>query len=148
MATTTNTNQERVNKPINPEDAAAWAAGFRVVKRTSSNCAYYYMTDAHGFDLHNGKGEKMCVEVSASHNPGGRNSIPRQWHKLGNTPTELQTWWSITTYVTTADGNCFGKYNPTHIPGKCQLDFAWVKEATPGNLRNILKEVARQFLNV
>ena len=147
MATTTNTTRERANKPINPEHAAAWAAGFKVVKRTSHDCAYYYMVDADGFDLHNAKGEKICVEVSASYNPGGRNSIPRHWHKLGYTPTELQTWWSVNTYVTTADGVCSGKYNPTHILGKCQLNFAWVKEATPSNLRRILEEVARQFFN-
>lgn len=151
MNATTNTTAKGINampnpKPAHVEDAAAWDAGFTLGHRNSPFCAFYYMEDAKGHDIHNGKGERICVEVSTSFNPGGKSSMPRQWHKLGYTPTELQTWWSIQVYVTDADGICFGKYNPQVTPRKNTINFKWMKEATPGNLRNILKEVSRQFL--
>lgn len=149
--TTDTTNEtkaiEKATRPVDVMDAAAFDAGFILKSRNSVTCRWYWLHDINGGDAHNGKGETLVIQVTECKNPGGAHSIPRQWHKLGYTATELQTWWSVDTYVTDANGNCWGKYNPQHIPGKHQLNFKCVKEATPANLRELLKEVARQFLN-
>lgn len=138
---------EKAQRPTDAMDAAAFNAGFILKSRNSVSCRWYWLQDPNGGDAHNAKGERLVVQVTECTNPGGARSIPRAWHKSGLTPTELQTWWSLQTYVTDHNGNCYGDYNPQHTPGKCQLNFKWINEATPANLRKLLTEVARQFFN-
>lgn len=146
--TTESMNETAVTKPRRPidkQDAAAYDAGFIAKGRNSDTCRWYWLADANGMDARNSKGERIVIEVTECINPGGSLSIPALWHKKGHTPTELQTWWSVDTYIYDANGNCFRAYNPQTKPGTHQLCFDWVKEATTANLRELLEEVARQF---
>ena len=120
-----------------------------MVKRTCDANAFFYLVDANGFDVRNGKGEKLCVEIGECINPGGPNALPELWLRHGWIKERLASWWSIDTYVTDSKNRCFMAYNPqTTINGRRSLlNFNWVLAATPANFRRILEEVKRQFFN-
>ena len=102
------------------------------------------------FTEKNAIGETLVVEVSKCENSGGKNSLPYLWKKNGYTKTELQTYWSISTYVTDTEGLCRGAYNPTikrSEDGKRSvINFDWMEEATPEHIEKIVKEVYRLFM--
>ena len=88
-------------------------------------------------------GERLVVELIRCEDSGGRNSLPALWVKAGYTQERLPSYWSVSTYATEQDGSCWGRYNPTHIPGENKLNFEWVLPATEENAAKILAEVAR-----
>lgn len=93
------------------------------------------------------KGERLVVELCVNENPGGdKSSIPALWHKHGYTPTELSDWWSVQTYVYDAEGNCYGRYNPTikREEARSVIDFDWMLPATEANREKILREIERR----
>lgn len=120
-----------------------------MVKRTSEKNAYYYFVGQNGWDIRNCKGEKLCVEIGECINPGGPHSLPDLWLKNGYISERLDSWWSVDTYVTNEDDECYGAYNPQHrYDGKrCVLNFKWVLPATRENFKKIMDEVIRQWLH-
>lgn len=84
----------------------------------------------------NGMGEEIEVEFTRREGP-----IADAWYKSGRTDRILKNWWSVRTYVTLPDGSMCGKYNPTFIPGKCELNFDFVMEATVMNMELILAKI-------
>ncbi len=135
----------KARRPIDRQDAAAYDAGFIAKGRNSNSNCWYWLADANGMPARNSKGERLVIEVTECVNPGGSHSIPAAWHKTGCTPTELQTWWDLTTYVYNVNGNCFMNYNPQVNASTHRICFDWIKEASPANLRELLKEVASRF---
>lgn len=129
-------------------DEIAKSFGF-MVKRTCEFCAYYYLVDENGFDKYNEKGEKLCVEINLSVDPGGKYSLPMIWYKKGYTKEILKDWWCVRTYVTNKKGECYGAYDPTiqeSEDGKrFVMNFDWHLRATPENFRKLLTEILRQY---
>lgn len=107
----------------------------------SKTRTYYEFTDP------NAKGEKIAFEFIKCENPGGKNSLPYLWNKNGYIDRILETYWSVNTYVTDANG-CWRRYNPTERisdDGKrLVLDFDWVLEATEENKQKIINEIYRR----
>ena len=97
----------------------------------------------------NAKGEKITVELSKCENCDSKNSLPNLWFKHGYTDQILETYWSVETYVTDTEGNCWEQYNPqTKISedGKrLVINFDWMFEATEENKEKLLNEVYRLF---
>ena len=120
-----------------------------MVKRTSESGAYYYFVDERGFDIRNSRGEKLCVEIEECYNNGGPHSLPELWLKYGYIYKQLDSWWSISTYVTDKDNQCWGKYNPQHKKDgkRYVLNFKWVLPASRENFKKIIEEVKRQWMS-
>ncbi len=91
----------------------------------------------------NAKGEKIVMELSKCTNPGGSNAIPVLWNKHGYMDRVLETYWSIQTYVTDTEGYCHGMYNPQEKPGRYEINFNWMFEATEENKEKLIDEVYR-----
>lgn len=130
-------------------DNIAQELGF-IVKRTCDKCAYYYLSDADGFDIRNSKGEKLCVEIEENINPGGAHALPEMWLNKGYIKERLQSWWGVATYVTDKSNDTYGgRYNPLcgKYNGRPGINFGWVLAATPENFRRIMEEIKRIFLN-
>lgn len=89
------------------------------------------------------KGERLMVELIRCEDCKSPQSSAALWYKHGYTKTRLASWWAVDTYATEPDGSCWGRYNPTHIPGENKLNFEWVLPATEENAAKILAEVAR-----
>ena len=94
----------------------------------------------------NSKGERIEAEFMVGENPHTAHSLPRLWHENGHTGRELETWWGVRVYCYDENGVCREKYNPTAKKGGAGyvLDFGWVLEATPENLRKLSDEIARR----
>jgi hypothetical protein len=60
-----------------------------------------------------------------------------------------ETHWSISTYVTDTEGNCYGRYNPqskiSEDGKRTVLNFDWMFEATEENKEKLLNEVYKVF---
>lgn len=129
-------------------DEIAKSLGF-MVKRTCENNAFYYLVDEKGFDKRNLKGEKLCVEIGICRNPGGKDSLPYLWYKKGYTKDLMTDWWSVQTYVTNQEGECYCAYDPTikrSEDGKrFEINFDWHLAATTENFKKIVKEILRRF---
>lgn len=118
--------KERKTVYIKPEEAPMQTS------TTCTNGSIYFIT----FAGVNGMGEQIEVEFTRSEGP-----IADAWYKNGRTDRILKNWWSVRTYVTLPDGNMCGKYNPTFAPGKCELNFDFVMEATVMNMELILAKI-------
>ena len=105
----------------------------------------------------NFKGETLLMDITKCTNPGGKNSLPYLWKQHGYTKEIMETWWSVSTYVTDKDGNCRHAYNPTLVIKKevhkgkvltCRpcINFEWLLEATEENKKKLLNEVENRFL--
>ncbi len=131
---------------IEAANAAAAKVGFInpnfVAARNGENA--YTFRSFYDFKDTSRKGETLKVEISTGEDSGTKYSTPRLWYNAGNTPTILRRYWCITTYVTDAEGDCWGIYNPQHTKGG-KIDFAYMLEATPENLTAILRECVKRF---
>ena len=130
-------------------DEKAKELGFSV-KRVCEFRAFYYLVDENGLDVRNRRGEKLCVEIGFCSDPGGKKSLPYLWHEIGYTKEIMKDWWSVQTFVTDCDGNCFRGYDPT-IQGswdgkRLEINFDWHLRATDENHAKLLEEVKRLFL--
>lgn len=100
----------------------------------------------YSFAEPNTKGERIQFELTACHNPGGKDSLPYLWKKHKFIDRVLETWWNLQVYVTNENG-CFGRYNPTvklSEDGKRQvINFDWMLEATEENKQKLIDEVYR-----
>lgn len=98
------------------------------------------------FNEKNDKGESIAVELSLCEDFGGKNSLPKEWHRLGYTSEVLSDYWGITVYVTDKDGNCWGRYNPTskHNGKRPVIDFEYMMRATRANAFKLFKEIKRR----
>lgn len=131
---------------IEAANAAAAAAGFinpDFRAATNGENAYTFRS-LYDFKGTNRKGETMIIEVTTGEDSGDKRSLPRLWHKAGNTPTILRHYWCLKTCVTDEAGNCWGIYNPQHTQGG-KINFAYMLEATPENLTAILRECVKRF---
>ena len=101
------------------------------------------------FTEQNAKGETFTIELSKRTNCGGSHALPVLWHKNGMIDRVLETYWSIETYATDTEGNCYGRYNPQHKlseDGKrAVINFNWMFETTEENKEKLLNEVFRLF---
>lgn len=130
-------------------DEKAKSLGF-MVKRVCEFRAFYYLVDENGLDVRNRRGEKLCVEIGFSSDPGGKNSLSYLWYKKGFTKEIMKDWWDVTTYVDDCDGFCSRKYDPTIQWSKdkkrCMINFDWHLRASDENHAKLLEEVKRLFL--
>lgn len=97
----------------------------------------------------NVKGETLVIELSKCTNWGGSNALPVLWEKKGFIDRVLETYWSVSTYVTDTEGACWGAYNPQEKlreDGKGMvINFDWMFEATEENREKLIGEVFRIF---
>ena len=102
------------------------------------------------FTKKNWRGEKLRLWISKCTDNDNINSLPKLWHRNGETKTVLPTYWSVKTYCFDEKGNCYGEYNPTvkiYESGKrLVLNFDWMLEATEENKEKLIKEVYRLFI--
>ena len=96
------------------------------------------------FQFRNADGEDVLILMRKCQNPGGKTSLPYLWYKHGYIDHILQTWWNMEVYVSDANGNCWGKYNPTVVEGQNKIDFNWMLEATDRNADRLIEECVRR----
>lgn len=125
--------------------AAIKQAGF-VVDRSNGETAA--LVD---YPTRNAEGEKLTVCLSYCTDSGTKKSLPALWHRNGDTPMRLATYWFIHPVVFDSATDECHKYDPQLIKygpltGSRGLDFAWLLEATPENLYKLLSETKRRFL--
>lgn len=92
--------------------------------------------------------ERIIVEFTRCENTGSKSCLPALWYKHGHTPTELPDWWSVRVYVCEAEGDCYGRYNPTdkldERINRHVIDFDWILPATEANREKLLREIERR----
>lgn len=97
----------------------------------------------------NAKGETFTIELSLCTNWGGSHALPVLWKQHGYMDRVLETYWSISTYMTDTEGRCWGAYNPQSKrseDGKCAvINFDWMFEATEENREKLIDEAFRLF---
>ena len=114
-------------------------------QRTATS-TYYTFTEQ------NRRGERLTVEITECR-PDNRskNSLPNLWQKAGRTKKRLESYFSVATYATDADGYCWGRYNPQEetADGKPQhvINFDWMLEVTEQNRERLLRECYNRFIN-
>ena len=91
---------------------------------------------------------KMEVEISeTTHDKKCSCDLMRLWIEHGYTSKWLDTTLSVHVYYTDDKGNCWCWYNPTcrlsESGTRMVLDFDWMLESTPENVRLILDECER-----
>lgn len=107
----------------------------------------------------NAKGEALVIEATeCRHNLKDKKCLMNLWAKNGFIKEPLESYWSISTYVTDTEGNCRLAYNPSCyfytqrdskgkvIISNTRIDFDWLLTATEENLQKMLAECARMFL--
>ncbi len=113
------------------------------------------------YETQNVKGETLVVNIQkVSHDLTYKKSLMNLWVKNGWLPKALESFWSIDTYVTDTEGNCYSRYNPQTIwyqqfdsKGKVIqnrniINFEWILEATLENYEKIVAEVERRFMEM
>lgn len=97
----------------------------------------------------NTKGETLLIEIVECENHRGKNALPVLWKKHGFINRVLNTYLSVKTYCTDAEGMCRGKYNPQHKlsdDGKrVVINFDWMFENTEENKQKLINEIIRLF---
>jgi len=103
----------------------------------------------YNFTEPNAKGETIIIEISKCINSGGKSSLPVLWKQHGFVDRVLETYWSISTYVTDTERNCYGLYNPqsklSEDEKRTVINFDWIFEATEENKEKLIDEVFRLF---
>lgn len=95
------------------------------------------------------RGETVCVDMTACY-PDNRskNSLPNYWYRHGLTDTVLDSYWIADVYVTTTDGRCIRKYDPTATFDQKKhmaiINFEWMLPTTIDNGIKILDEICRR----
>lgn len=95
-------------------------------------------------DAPNAKGETLAVEVMYCDDPGGKDSLPKLWHRNGSCDY-IPEWWALTTCVEDSDGRARRAYCPQVTEDHRHIDFNWHLPATPENLVRLLNETYRRF---
>lgn len=109
----------------------------------------------------NKSGEKLQATIACvSHDLKNKNSLMNLWLKNGWLERPLKSHWHIDTYVKDAEGNYSRKYNPQNclyrqvskktgkiILSNIRIDFDWILEANDENLKKIIDEIERRFIN-
>lgn len=114
-------------------------------QRTATSTYYYFAEQ-------NKNGERLTVEITECR-PDNRSksSLPNLWQKHGYTKKRLESYFSLSTYATDADGYCWGRYNPQEetASGKPQrvINFDWMLEVTEQNRERLLRECYNRFIN-
>lgn len=105
-------------------------------------------------------GELIQIEITkCTPDIKSKNSLPRLWKKHGFIDRVLESYWSVTVYVTDRQGNCWGRYNPQtklftrYEKDKCVecrpvINFDWMFEATEENKQKIINEVIRRAYTI
>lgn len=126
--------------------AAIEQAGYTVIKINGETRALL------DYPTRNAEGERLTVCLSyCTDEPGAGKSLPALWHRNGDTPTRLATYWYVHPVVFDSVTGEYHKYDPqltryNPLTGRQGLNFDWVFEATPENLYRLLAEVRRRFL--
>lgn len=107
---------------------------------TSGECEHWF-----SITKRNHKGEQ--IEFSISHCDGGssKNSLPHLWFSQGCTDRLINKYLAVKTFVYTKDGGCYEKYNPMMAKGQRKINFEWLLEDTPENIRRLITEIGRRF---
>lgn len=110
-------------------------------QRTATS-TYYHFTEQ------NKRGEQLTVEITECY-PDNRSksSLPNLWQKAGYTKKRLESYLSLTTYATDADGYCWGRYNPQIKYNEFKINFDWMLEVTEQNRERLLRECYDRFIN-
>lgn len=100
------------------------------------------------FAEQNRHGERLKVElVECYPDNRSKNSLPNLWQKAGYTKKRLESYLSLTTYATDADGYCWGRYNPQIKYNEFKINFDWMLEVTEQNRERFLRECYNRFIN-
>ena len=113
------------------------------------------------YESKNEKGETLVINIrKVSHDLKYKKSLMNLWVKNGWLPKALESFWSIDTYITDADGNCYGRYNPQTIwyqkfnskgevvQNRNIINFEWILDATPENYEKLIAETERRFVEM
>lgn len=109
----------------------------------------------------NKKGEKLQATITPiSHDLKNKHSLMNLWVKNGWLEKPLKSYWNIDTYAKDAEGNYFRKYNPQEylyrqvsektgkvMVSRNRIDFDWMLDANEENLKRIIDEIERRFIN-
>ncbi len=98
------------------------------------------------FNKKNSKGEHLVMDIVYCEDSDLKSSLPKLWKKHGFIDRVLKTYWSVHTYVTDADGNCWGIYNPTVKPNENKINFDYMFEATEENKQALINETYKRFM--
>lgn len=95
------------------------------------------------------RGESVIVDMTACYpDNSSKNSLPNYWYRHGLTDTVLDSYWIADVYVTTPDGHCIRKYDPTATFDQKKhmaiINFDWMLPATSENRDKILAEIIRR----
>lgn len=99
------------------------------------NCRTWYHVGAH-----------FVVEiVLCEHDRQNRYDLVNLWKRHGYTNRFYGTTAHVHTYYTDIDGICSGLYNvqELHRNGRAQVDFDYMCEATPENIKRLVSECIR-----
>ena len=100
-------------------------------------------TTRYAFAPRTAAGETLVVDFTRCESTNSAGDPAHLWHKNGYTARVMPTHWAVSTYATDANGQCWGRYNPTVKPNTHKLDFDWVLEATNDNRVALLNEIMR-----
>lgn len=110
-------------------------------------------TTRYTFEEPNKRGEHLIVDVTeARPDNTDKRSLPNLWQKHGCTKKRLESYFSVATYATDAEGVCLGRYNPQvkveAVNGKPRavINFDWMLEVSAGNLERLMREIYRRFV--
>lgn len=95
----------------------------------------------------NKHGEAIQIDLYKTKAYKQKNSIMHLWVKNKFLPKFIENYITVNTYATTANGDCFGWYNPANKISddkkRLVLNFDWVLEDTEENRQAIIDEVVR-----
>lgn len=95
----------------------------------------------------NNKGEKITLEFSIGY-WDEKSKLWDSWVKHGWT-NKKDTLLFLSTYVTDADGRCWGKYNPQHKRSEDGMreviDFDYMPEASEEGYKLLINETMKRF---
>ena len=98
-------------------------------------------------DETNSMGERITLEFSLNE-WGEKCSLWDAWVKHGWIEKKDSLVF-LYTYVTDAEGRCWGKYNPQHkwdgMSHRAVVDFDWILEAKPAGIKALIDETMKRF---
>lgn len=110
-----------------------------IMKQESQNRSRYI------FEEKNSLMEILIVElIKIENDPKNKNSIMNLWKQNGWIKSKLDSYWDIKTYVLDSEDNFHNKYNS--MTKEYKINFDWILEATEKNLRKILREIYKRFM--
>lgn len=103
------------------------------------------------FNQKNRKGDSLEMIIEhADTAPELKNGAGRTWKRLGYTKSVIKEFWSVLTYATDKNGECWGRYNPQHKLSEDKkrlvLNFDYVLDGcTAENMETLIKATAKKF---